>query len=48
MVDTSYVKEKRSDKDESIDTYLEVLCVLCGEDLGVDTSLLWNIVLHFR
>ena len=46
MVDTNYVKEKRSDEDESIGTYLEVISVLCGEDLGVDTSLLWNIVLH--
>ena len=46
MVDTSYVGKIRSDLNQSMGTYLEVVGVLCGEDLRVDTSLLWNIVLH--
>lgn len=29
-------------------TYLEVLVVLGGQYLGVNTSLLWDVVLHLK
>ena len=44
MVDTSW--RKRRVRQRIGKTYLEILGIFGREDLGVDTSLFWNVVLH--